>query len=1113
VPERAGLIDFTAERQRHARFVGRADVLAQLDEWLEGPGEAGWVVVTGGPGMGKSAILSTWLARREAAGAAVPHHFVRRQVADWDQPEAIAASLAAQLEAGYPDLRDPEAKPERRLIELLGRVSNRLGPSGRLVIVIDGLDETRAEPGDNPLPRFLPHVVPAGIRVLCATRPTYPHLSWLEARSPVRRLDLDDRQWAASNQAVVRGFWETVGAGYRPPLSVETIAVAIARADGNVLHAVMLHDAWRDLPAPERRADRIPRGIKALIGEIWDRAALHESVRVGMGLLCAAQEALSLDVLAELARWNYADRERFVREARQLLLEEPAAWAGEEAYRPRHDWVRALIAERLGAAAMRAHHETLSRELATWPPPTDTTRRHYAVRHALAHRIGVGDWSGVRELASDLGYLEARAHAADVFAMAQELTDAGARCPDPAAARDLADVARALARESHWIRAEPRGTAGLIWNRLRRSGWTAKDLDARLPAEAAFLRVRHAAPRKSAAHDGAFDGHTGEVRACAVTPDGRRVISASSDGTLKVWGMDTGRVLATLDGHADGVLACAVTPDGRRLISASVDRTLKIWDLDAGRVLATLDGHRNWVRACAVTPDGRRVISASDDRTLKVWDLDAGRLLATLDDHADWVTACAVTPDGRRVISASDDGTLKVWDLDAGRLLATLAGHTDWVTACAVTPDGQRVISGSDDGTLKVWDLDTGRVLATLDGHAAGVRACAITPDGKRVISTSVDRTVKVWDLDTGRILATLDGHTDELRACAVTPDGRRVVSTSDDGTLRVWDLEGGRVVATLNGRAAGVRACAVTPDGRRVVSACDDGTLEVWDQDAGRVVTAFHGHAAGVRACAVTPDGRRVLSGSVDRTLKVWDLDAGRVLATLDGHVNWVRACAVTPDGRRAVSASDDQTLKVWDLEAGRVLATLDGHTNWVRACAVTPDGRRAISGSDDSTLHVWDLEAGRVLAILEGHTAGVRACAVTPDGRRVISGSDDRTLKVWDLDAGRVVATLGGHTHGVRACAVTPDGRRVVSASVDRTLKVWDLASAACLLTHRGDAVFHSVVATPDGIIASDQVGTVWFLEWPREPPARRRRARKTTTRRVDATKPSPAKAPMRG
>jgi WD40 repeat protein len=214
------------------------------------------------------------------------------------------------------------------------------------------------------------------------------------------------------------------------------------------------------------------------------------------------------------------------------------------------------------------------------------------VRHALAHRIAVEDWSGVRELASNLGHLEARVHVEDVFAVEQELMDAGARCPDPAVARELADLARSLARESHWVRNDPAGTAGLIWNRLRRWGWTAKDLDARItmPAEAAFVRVRHAASRESASLKRTLDGHSSLVSACAVTPDGRRVVSASADRTLKVWDLEAGRVIATLAGHAAGVSACAVTPDGRRVVSASADRTLKVWDLASARCLLTHRG-------------------------------------------------------------------------------------------------------------------------------------------------------------------------------------------------------------------------------------------------------------------------------------------------------------------------------------------------------------------------------------------------------------------------------------------------------------------------------------------------------------------------------------------
>jgi WD40 repeat protein len=149
------------------------------------------------------------------------------------------------------------------------------------------------------------------------------------------------------------------------------------------------------------------------------------------------------------------------------------------------------------------------------------------------------------------------------------------------------------------------------------------------------------------------------VRACAVTPDNRRVISASNDHTLRIWELETGCLLTTLDGHAAGVRACAVTPDSRRVISGSVDRTIKVWDLHSGVLLATLDGHTHGVRACAMAPDGRHVVSASVDRTLRIWDLASARCLHI--HRGETAFQCvAVTAD--TIIAGDGAGT--VWLLD-----------------------------------------------------------------------------------------------------------------------------------------------------------------------------------------------------------------------------------------------------------------------------------------------------------------------------------------------------------------------------------------------------------------------------------------------------------------
>jgi WD40 repeat protein len=173
----------------------------------------------------------------------------------------------------------------------------------------------------------------------------------------------------------------------------------------------------------------------------------------------------------------------------------------------------------------------------------------------------------------------------------------------------------------------------------------------------------------------------------------------------------------------------AVTPDGQRAISGSSDGTLKVWDLAAGRLEGTLEGHGSGVWAVAVTPDGQRAISGSSDGTLKVWDLAAGQLKAILEGHVSGVLGVAVTPDGQRAISGSHDCTLKVWDLAGGGLILTLNGHRDSVRAVAVTPDGRRAISGSADGTLKLWDLASVQCLASFHADAA-VMAVSAAQDG-----------------------------------------------------------------------------------------------------------------------------------------------------------------------------------------------------------------------------------------------------------------------------------------------------------------------------------------------------------------------------------------------
>jgi WD40 repeat protein len=172
------------------------------------------------------------------------------------------------------------------------------------------------------------------------------------------------------------------------------------------------------------------------------------------------------------------------------------------------------------------------------------------------------------------------------------------------------------------------------------------------------------------------------------------------DGTLKLWDAETGRALRTFAGHTRGVSACAFSPDGARVVSASWE--LKLWDAEMGQEIRTVaDGG---FKSCAFSPDGARVVSASGDTTFKLWDAETGRELRTFAGHTGGVSACAFSPDGARVVSASRDATLKLWDAETGRCVATLPllGSSDNV---AHHPARAIVASGDDGGSVYLVDL------------------------------------------------------------------------------------------------------------------------------------------------------------------------------------------------------------------------------------------------------------------------------------------------------------------------------------------------------------------------------------------------------------------------
>ncbi len=203
------------------------------------------------------------------------------------------------------------------------------------------------------------------------------------------------------------------------------------------------------------------------------------------------------------------------------------------------------------------------------------------------------------------------------------------------------------------------------------------------------------------------------VFAVAFSPDSKLVAAAGADRAIRVWEVETGKLLATIEDHADWVLDIAFSPDGKRLASASRDKTAKVFDVARRESLVTFPGHNEAVYCVSFTPDGKLVASGGGDGQIRLWNPDAdGQPAGNMGGFGGPVFRLQYHPDGKRLIACSSDKVVRVFENKAQKL--ALSGQNDWIYAIGLSHDGKTLASGSWDGEIRLWNMDDGTPIRTI---------------------------------------------------------------------------------------------------------------------------------------------------------------------------------------------------------------------------------------------------------------------------------------------------------------------------------------------------------------------------------------------------------------
>ena len=286
-----------------------------------------------------------------------------------------------------------------------------------------------------------------------------------------------------------------------------------------------------------------------------------------------------------------------------------------------------------------------------------------------------------------------------------------------------------------------------------------------------------------------WDRETGQLRmsfsphaavaSADFSPNRKYIITGSWDNAAKIWEVESGKAVMKLEGQHKGKVnsACFSPVDGTVVLTASDDGTAKMWKWNSGAnqvdVTRTFEAGTEPLRHAVFSANGAYVLTASDDRTARVWDSGTGKELCVLTGHEGPVLCGVFSSDGTRVATGSEDNTVRVWSWDVSGKVETqlaLVGHTAAVTSVAISPDGLRVLTGSRDNTVKLWDTRIAE--ASARPAAAGDPAAAKANGGAYPLAQEI---------------LTLTGHTREVTSVAFSPNGKLVLTGSRDGRAILW--------------------------------------------------------------------------------------------------------------------------------------------------------------------------------------------------------------------------------------------------------------------------------------------------------------------------------------
>ena len=297
---------------------------------------------------------------------------------------------------------------------------------------------------------------------------------------------------------------------------------------------------------------------------------------------------------------------------------------------------------------------------------------------------------------------------------------------------------------------------------------------------------------------------------------GKNVLAALRKGQIQIWQVGSLSQWESIKAHDRPISSLALTPDRKRLLTASLDKTMKLWNLQSKLEEKNFDTKNHRVQSIEFSPNGTSFVTAGADAKILFWDLDQADPVSELLGHQGKVNMIAFGIDGSTLVSGGSDGKWILWDAISKKMIFQRQEHEDQVTAVALSPDGALLATGSADKTFKIWRTKDATLVTSVSAHEKNLTDIVFHPHKPLLATSGQEGLVKIWDLTNSQkpnLLHAIVGHTDIVHQIFFDGDGEKLVSVSQDKTVRLWEVSSGSPLRIVRNAKTALFSASVDPD------------------------------------------------------------------------------------------------------------------------------------------------------------------------------------------------------------------------------------------------------------------------------------------------------------